>query len=121
MSLAFSRKADLTGIADSPDPRERLLLSEVFHKAFVKVDEKGTEAAAATTAVGVRAIAVAREEAFVADRPFLFFLRDRRSGLVLFMGRVDNPSSGDDASDSASDGASDDDPKLNLAPEREER
>ncbi len=49
MPLAFERfKADFTGIADPPDLRERLDIGAVFHEAFVKVDEKGTEAAAAT-------------------------------------------------------------------------
>jgi serpin B len=60
----------------------------------VRVDEKGTEAAAATAVVGVRALSVGptlRHVSFRADRPFLFLLRDVRSGLVLFLGRVDNP------------------------------
>ena len=52
MPLAFDPgRADFTAIADSPNPDERLFLSDVFHKAFVKVDEQGTEAAAATGVV----------------------------------------------------------------------
>lgn len=86
-------QADFTGIADPPDPRDRLFLSEVFHKAFVKVDEKGTEAAAATAAVMERAAALPEKLVeFKADHPFLFFIRDNVSGLTLFMGRVADPS-----------------------------
>jgi serpin B len=91
---AFSpSQADFTGIADPPDPRDRLFLSEAFHKAFVKVDEKGTEAAAATAVVMDRAAAIMAPPAeFKADHPFLFFIRDNASGMVLFMGRVADPS-----------------------------
>jgi serine protease inhibitor len=95
MADAFSpAMADFTAIADPPDPRDRLFISEVFHKAFVKVDEKGTEAAAATAVVMDRAGAVmTRPAEFRADHPFLFFIRDNASGMVLFMGRVADPSS----------------------------
>jgi serpin B len=94
MADAFSReRADFTGIANPADPRDRLFISEVFHKAFVKVDEKGTEAAAATAAVMARAAAaLAPPVAFKADHPFLFFIRDNASGMILFMGRVADPS-----------------------------
>ena len=94
MEDAFSpAMADFTAIANPPDPRDRLFLSEVFHKAFVKVDEKGTEAAAATAAVMARAGAVMAPPAeFKADHPFLFFIRDNASGMILFMGRVADPS-----------------------------
>ncbi len=94
MPLAFDRdKADFTGIASPPDPDERLAISDVFHKAFIKVDEKGTEAAAATGAVmAARSLSVERRPvSFRADHPFMFLLVDRRSGLVLFMGRVCEP------------------------------
>jgi serpin B len=95
MVTAFDRwKADFTGIANPPRPEDRLYLSQVFHKAFVKTDEKGTEAAAATAAVMLRATGapVAPPLEFKADHPFLFFIRDNPSGLVLFMGRVVDPS-----------------------------
>jgi len=94
MADAFSpAMADFTGIANPPDPRDRLFISEVFHKAFVKVDEKGTEAAAATAVVMDRAGAVMVQPAeFKADHPFLFFIRDNASGMILFMGRVADPS-----------------------------
>ena len=96
MGLAFDRqKADFTGIANPKDPRDRLAIGRVFHKAFVKVDEKGTEAAAATAVTMLRAGAAApREEPvpFRADHPFLFVIRDNATGLILFMGRVADPS-----------------------------
>jgi serpin B len=95
MHDAFDRrKADFTGIANPPDPADRLVISRVFHKAFVKVDEKGTEAAAATAVAMMRAgSAMVREEpvVFRADHPFLFFIRDNATGLVVFMGRVADP------------------------------
>jgi serpin B len=92
MTRAFDReRADFTGIASPPRPADRLFIGEVFHKAFVKVDEKGTEAAAAT-AVSVWRGGVPRPVPdFKADHPFLFFIVDRASGLVLFMGRVTDP------------------------------
>jgi serpin B len=97
MRDAFDRrKADFTGIANPPDPADRLVISRVFHKAFVKVDEKGTEAAAATAVSMMRAGSAAPRDApivFRADHPFLFFIRDNASGVVVFMGRVADPSS----------------------------
>ncbi|MFT3776593.1 MAG: serpin family protein [Minicystis sp.] len=96
MPLAFERlQADFTGIANPPSPADRLYISKVFHKAFVKLDEQGTEAAAASAVVMARAGAAPNPEAppeFHADRPFLFFLRDTHSGMILFMGRVSDPS-----------------------------
>jgi serpin B len=95
MPLAFDRRrADFTGIAAPPRPDDRLLISEVFHKAFVSVDEKGTEAAAATAVVMMRAAGMMRQDEprpFVADHPFLFLIRDGKTGLVLFLGRVVDP------------------------------
>jgi serpin B len=90
-------KADFTNIANPSDPKERLNISEVIHKAFVKVDEKGTVAAAAT-GVAMDAAADAEPDEpppfiFRADHPFLFFIIDKPSGLILFMGRVSDPSS----------------------------
>lgn len=96
MQDAFSRaKADFTGIANPANVEQRLFISEVFHKAFVKVDEKGTEAAAATAVIMAERGAAAVIEPvfqFKADHPFLFFIRDNASGLILFMGRVADPS-----------------------------
>jgi serpin B len=94
MSAAFDLKqADFTGIANPPDPAQRLFVGAVFHKAFVRVDEKGTEAAAAS-AMGMPAGAAAGggPPHLQVDRPFLFLIRDNASGMVLFLGRVTDPS-----------------------------
>lgn len=95
MGLAFDKvKADFTGIANPPDPRDRLSIGNVFHKAFVRVDEKGTEAAAATAVVMQRVGAAAwsvKPLEFIADHPFLFLIRDNATGLIVFMGRVAAP------------------------------
>ena len=94
MTAAFEQeKADFTGIANPPDPRARLYIKDVFHKAFVKVDEKGTEAAAATAVHQPTGAAwpPPKPRVFFANHPFLFFVRHIASGLVLFIGRVSDP------------------------------
>jgi serpin B len=93
MKRVFDREsADLTGIANPPDPGDRLFVGEVLHKAFVKVDEKGTEAAAATAVVAPRGGGPPpKPTAFNADHPFLFLIVDRGTGLILFVGRVAEP------------------------------
>ena len=92
MQLAFDAShADFSGMAQLP-AGHTLSISDVFHKAFVDVNEEGTEAAAATAVVMSEAAAIQRPPAqVVADHPFLFLLRDRRSGTVIFMGRVATP------------------------------
>lgn len=95
MPLAFDRqKADFTGIANPPSPTERLVIAKVFHKGFVRVDEKGTEAAAASAVSMARAGSAAppKPTEIRVDHPFMFFIRDNASGLVVFMGRVSDPS-----------------------------
>jgi serpin B len=89
MSDAFSDRADFSGMDGGRD----LFISAVIHKAFVEVNEKGTEAAAAT-GVSVGAMAIARpisEYVFRADHPFLFLIRDVHSGSILFLGRLTDP------------------------------
>jgi serpin B len=92
MKRAFTSDADFSKMAKAKTADEKIQISEVFHKAFVKVDEDGTEAAAAT-AVTARAGAAAPSKVFEvkADHPFLFFIRDEPTGLILFMGRVSDP------------------------------
>jgi serpin B len=94
MKTAFTPSgADFTGIAAPAAAGGSLYVSDVFHKAFVAIDEEGTEAAAAT------AVIIARESAaiepppvrFEADHPFVFVIRDVKRGRILFMGRVTNP------------------------------
>ena len=86
MSKPFSAQADFSGMDGNRD----LFISAVVHKAFVDVNEEGTEAAAAT-GVTVRASAVMRTTGFRADHPFIFLIRDTRSGSILFLGRVSDP------------------------------
>lgn len=94
MKLAFTESADFSAMTS----QTQLCIDAVVHKAFVEVNEQGTEAAAAT-GVGMRTTSIgpdpARPVVFRADHPFLFLIRDNRSGVVLFMGRVMNPSAQD--------------------------
>jgi serpin B len=87
MPIAFSTGADFSGMTGSPE----LFVSDVIHKAFVSVDEAGTEAAAAT-AVPMELTAVPEPPVEVTlDRPFIFLIRDIETGAILFVGRVLNP------------------------------
>jgi serpin B len=86
MRRAFSDAADFSGISG-----EAMFISGVVHKAFVAVDEQGTEAAAATGVVMRPASEPPPPAEFRADHPFLFAIRDIRSGAILFMGRVARP------------------------------
>lgn len=86
----FTPAADFSGM--SAPGEQALFVSDVFHRVFVELDEEGTEAAAATAVVMTLESASAREpDRFIADHPFLFFLRDQRTGAILFAGRVANP------------------------------
>lgn len=78
-------KADLSGM----NGEGGLFLSTVAHKAFVDVNEEGTEAAAATA--GIVAFCMLREEHFMADHPFLFFIRHNKSKSILFLGSFRSP------------------------------
>jgi serpin B len=91
MVLAFDEaKADFSGLAEPP--AAGLYVSGVFHKAFVNVDEKGTEAAAASAVIiGWRSAPQKPKVEVHVDHPFLFLIRDVRSGMILFMGRVADP------------------------------
>jgi serpin B len=85
---AFSRKADFSYMNGTGD----LLISAIQHKAFVEIDEQGTEAAAATLAVASWSLGPLHPE-FVANHPFLFLIRDNTTGSILFMGRMADPNS----------------------------
>lgn len=86
--IAFSRNADLSGIADAPEP---IMISDVIHNVRLDLDEKGTEAAAATAAVCEASGPPLCPTPFCVDRPFLFLVRHRKTGAILFIGRVENP------------------------------
>jgi serpin B len=89
MPLAFTGNADFSGM----DGKRDLQISDVIHKAFVSVDESGTEAAAAT-AVIMRLTSAPIQEQIITmtiDRPFIFLIRDIQTGTILFIGNVTNP------------------------------
>jgi len=88
MPVAFSGDADFSGMTGNRD----LFIADVVHKAFVSVDEAGTEAAAATAVVmELTAVPEAPVEVTI-DHPFIFLIRDIETGTILFVGRVVNPS-----------------------------
>jgi len=84
-------RADFGGIADIEETNENLYIYDVYHDTFIEVDEKGTEAAAATGVVICTESGPANPFEIVVDRPFVFFIRDRRTGSILFFGRVLEP------------------------------
>ena len=79
--------ADFSGM----DGTRLLYLVAVLHKAFVAVDEAGTEAAAATAAVVALRGGAAPAPVFRADHPFVYLIRERGTGSILFLGRIVNP------------------------------
>jgi serpin B len=94
MKTAFdSNTADFSGMTGD----KSLVISAAIHKAYIDVDENGTEAAAATAVVMQMAMAMPQRTPppppiyFTADHPFLFLIRDNASGAILFMGRVTDP------------------------------
>jgi serpin B len=85
MPTAFSPDADLSGM----DGTRNLFITGIYHKAFVDVNEEGTEAAAATGVIGGKGVT----PVFRADHPFVFLIVEKNSGTILFAGRVVNPES----------------------------
>ena len=86
MPTAFSRNADFSGMTGKKD----LFISSVIHQTYVKVDEKGTEAAAATV-VTIGMTAIMPTNIFRADHPFMFIIQEKDTGNILFFGRVVDP------------------------------
>lgn len=82
----FSNDADLSGISDVP-----IKISEVIHRAVLTVDEEGAEGAAATAMVARAGMAAAPPIPVHVDRPFLAIIRDRPSGAILFLARINRP------------------------------
>lgn len=94
MRKAFDQyEADFTGMYEREKVKENLYISLVRHKAYIKVDEEGTEAAGATGVV-VKVTAVRERKVFAADHPFLFLIVDNEVGAILFMGSLVNPTAG---------------------------
>ena len=83
--------ADFSGMDGRSCPGVCLLISDAFHKAFVSVDEEGTEAAAATGVVVILESARPTPKKVMVDRPFIFLIRDRATDAILFVGRVEDP------------------------------
>ena len=86
MGVAFTDLADFGGI----NPNVPLAITEVKHKTYVAVDEDGTEAAAATS-VEVGPTGMPGHAQFVVDRPFVFAIREHKSGTILFIGKIIDP------------------------------
>lgn len=82
----FIKDANLTAMSD----RKELFLSKVVHKSFIEVNEEGSEAAAASGMIAISRMAVLYPQVIV-DHPFLFLIRNRKAGTILFMGRVMHP------------------------------
>ena len=98
MEEAFGERADFSGILDQSHlaTNERLRIGQVIHRARIDVEEKKTEAAAATAVCMALGACAPPDDPpkpveFIADRPFLFMIRDRSTGVVLFQGRLCNP------------------------------
>ena len=80
-------RANFSGMTAQND----LFISNVIHKAFVAVDEEGTEAAAATAVIMDTTSVIMYDVTLTIDRPFIFIIRDKPSGQILFIGRMLNP------------------------------
>ncbi len=86
MPTAFSGNADFSGMTEA----ERLFISAVIHQAYVKVNEEGTEAAAATAVIG-ETTSIQPRNIFRADHPFIFIIQEKETGNILFLGKVVDP------------------------------
>jgi len=86
---AFTEDADFSGM----EPKKELNITDALHKAFIDVDEVGTEAAAATAiSIGVTSIRPPKiVPEFRADHPFFYIIKDNQTGSILFMGRLKRP------------------------------
>jgi serpin B len=88
MKEPFSNDADFSGMTDEND----LKIDDVIHKAFIEVNETGTEAAAATAVIMILKSALGEQPVrFIADHPFIYFIMDKTTGGIIFMGRLVNP------------------------------
>ena len=91
MGIAFEPKANFRKMIQPG--QSGLYIGDVLHKAFVKINEEGTEAAASTAVIMMKATSFNPEETFTftADHPYLFIIQDNASGTILFMGSITNP------------------------------
>ena len=84
MQLAFTDNADFSNISDID-----LLISKVLHKTYIAVDEEGTEAAA-VTAVEIGVTSMPDYPIFTVNKPFVFVIREKSTGVILFIGKIGN-------------------------------
>ena len=96
LTLPFdANQADFSGVTGSTDQADRVFISQAEHKAFIDVNEAGTEAAAATAIeIALTAAMPEQVDSYAVDRPFTFAITDKTSNAVLFMGRVVDPRDG---------------------------
>jgi serpin B len=94
LSLPFGDEADLSEMVDSPLVGKSLYISNMYHKTFVAVNEQGTEAAASTAVtISSRSMpSVVNPTEFVCDHPFLFVIKEELTNVIIFTGRITNPS-----------------------------
>ena len=108
MEIAFDMaEADFKGMLSGSPENPDVYISSIKHKAIIKVNEEGTEAAAITVIEVAGCVAVIEFKKItemIIDRPFLYFIRDNKSGLILFIGTIVNPSSGMDPDEIRSTG-----------------
>ena len=91
MGLPFTNEANFGGFFNEI-PGEKLYMDRVIHQAFIEVNEEGSEAAAATAvAVGVESVNLERPDMIVVNRPFVYFIREKHTGAILFAGTLMNP------------------------------
>lgn len=88
MGIAFTDAADFSGMVEGGG----IFIDNIYHKAFVAVDESGTEAAAATAVVMINSSTPMANVVLVIDRPFIYYIRDIETDTIVFMGRVADPS-----------------------------
>lgn len=86
MGIAFGDQADFSGISQT----EFLYISEVLHKSYVEVNEKGTEAAA-VTAIVFETTSIPMEKYFIANKAFVFLIQEKQTGAIMFMGKLGKP------------------------------
>ena len=94
MINTFDRNmADFSRMYDAQESLENIYIKAVYHQAFIEVNEEGAEAAAATAvvAVGISGTSVSEPKVFNADRPFIFYIIDNRSQMILFGGKLERP------------------------------
>ncbi|RKY32251.1 MAG: serpin family protein, partial [Candidatus Omnitrophota bacterium] len=87
MPTSFSPSADFSAITG----KKELFISDVIHQAYVKVDEKGTEAAGATGVVIKVTGVFTKKKIFKADHPFIFIIQEKNTGNILFVGKIFKP------------------------------